>query len=248
MISKPISGPCPLQTEAGYSWPPLVEGRLIQRYQRFKADVELKGGKVVTAHCPNTGAMRTCAEPHRTVYLSESNNPRRKLKYTWELIRMPTSLIGVNTRIPNLLVALGIARNCIQGLTGYDDIKPEVTLNAKTRLDMRLRAKGRRDCYVEVKNCTLVEDGLAQFPDAPTARGAKHLEELQRLVAEGHRSAMVYLIQRMDARRFRPADTIDPHYGAMLREARDQGVELYAYDVTMNLEKIVIGRSIPIDM
>ena len=227
-------------------WPPLVEGRLINRYQRFKADVRLQTGEVVTAHCPNTGAMHTCAEPGRPVFLSQSPNPRRKLKYTWELIRMPDSLVGINTRIPNRLVAMGVARDQIRELAGYSEVKPEVSLGQKTRLDLRLAAPGRRDCYVEVKNCTLVEQATARFPDAPTLRGAKHLEELQRLVSRGKRGAMVYLIQRMDARGFEPADDIDPRYGLALRRALSRGVEVFAYDVRIDLQKIALGRSIPV--
>ena len=234
------------KARAHIPWPPLVEGRLIRRYQRFKADVRLAGGATVTAHCTNTGAMHTCSAPNRPVFLSTSDNPRRKLKYTWEMIDMPTSLVGVNTRIPNRLVALGITRNHIAGLGGYREVKPEITTGAKTRLDLLLKGAYRRDCFVEVKNCTLVEDGVARFPDAATARGARHLEELTRLVAAGNRGAMVYLIQRMDARQFRPADRIDPHYGAVLRRAVGRGVEVFAYDVVIDLEKIALGSPIPI--
>ena len=241
------SGPPPA-SHPHIPWPPLGKGRLIRRYQRFKADVELANGEHVTAHCPNTGAMHTCADPGQPVYLSQSDNPRRKLKYTWELIRMPTSLVGVNTRIPNQLVAKGIAGHFPGGLEGYSIIQPEITIAPHTRLDLRLRHPGRRDCYVEVKNCTLVEDGAARFPDAVTSRGAKHLEELQRLVAAGHRGAMVYLIQRMDAHYFKPADDIDPHYGEVLRRAISKGVEVIAWDAHIDLVKISLGRVLPVHL
>lgn len=229
----------------GIWWPPLIKGTLVKRYKRFLADVILENNQLVTAHCANSGAMMTCSEPGRTVYLSRQDAPTRKLKYTWELIEMPDSLVGVNTNIPNALVRLSIEKGYIRPLKGYDTVTPEVKTSAHTRLDLMLEnTKTGKRCYVEVKNCTLVENGTAFFPDATTDRGRKHLLELQDLISHGHRCAMVYLIQRMDAKTFKPADHIDAAYGQTLREVVEGGVEFYAYDVHVDLERIVIHHQL----
>lgn len=230
----------------GLPWPPLLRGRLIGRYKRFLADVRLDDGRVVTAHCPNSGRMTGCNEPQRPVYLSCHDNPRRKLKFTWELIEMPTSLVGVNTLVPNLLLAKTLRGGCIPELQGYTEVKTEVAVNGRSRLDIRLSGSDLPDCYIEIKNCTLVEKGRALFPDAPTTRGQKHLQDLVRLHRSGARSVMVYVIQRTDARHFAPADIIDPQYGRFLRQAAGQGVEILAYDVTIDLTRIALHRRLPV--
>ncbi len=191
------------ENSAGLPWPPLINGRLIKRYKRFLADVQLDSGETVTAHCPNSGSMKACSEPGRPVYISRADNPKRKLKFTWEIIDMGTSLVGVNTQVPNRLVAHGILNGQVPELCGYDELKREVTTSPGSRLDIGLyRQKDEPSCFVEVKNCTLVRDGLAMFPDAVTTRGLKHLNELIRLKKEGHRAVIFYLIQRADAERF----------------------------------------------
>ncbi|MBW2479017.1 MAG: DNA/RNA nuclease SfsA, partial [Deltaproteobacteria bacterium] len=207
----------PSKTYNGLKWPELIPGTLIKRYKRFLADVKLKDGTVVTAHCPNTGSMQGCSEPGRPVYLSSHDNPKRKLKYSWELIDMPMSLVGVNTLVPNRLVIESIKAGRVPELTGYETAAREVKINDHTRLDFALTGADGRRCYGEIKNCTLVNDGVALFPDAVTARGLKHLGALEALVDAGHRCVMVYFIQRMDAGVFRPADQIDPEYGRGLR-------------------------------
>lgn len=228
-------------------WPVLIRGRLIKRYKRFLADIRLDTGETVTAHCPNSGRMTGCAEPGRRVYLSRHDTPRRKLKYTWELIDMPGTLVGVNTLVPNRLVAAAIRAAQVPSLAGYDHITPEVRVSSHTRLDLQLRGgTHRRDCYIEVKNCTLVEGGVAMFPDAVTTRGVKHLHALKRLVAQGHRGGIFYLIQRMDAQGFSPAWHIDPAYGEAFQVAIEGGVEVFAYDVCIDLEGISLGRRVPI--
>ena len=231
-------------TNGGLYWPPMVEGTLIRRYKRFLADVKLKNNHVVTAHCPNSGSMLACIEPGRPVYLSRHNNPARKLKYTWEMIDMPTSLVGVNTLVPNRLVKKAVEAGRVRPLKGYDAVKPEVRVGQRSRLDLLLTAEGRRPCYVEIKNCTLVTDGAACFPDAVTTRGKKHLDELQALVGEKNRCVMFFLIQRMDAALFHPADHIDPEYGKALRKAVKNGVEILAYDASIDLEGIVLNRPV----
>jgi sugar fermentation stimulation protein A len=232
----------------GLQWPELIRGTLIKRYKRFLADVKLKDGTVVTAHCPNTGSMQGCSEPGRPVYLSSHDNPKRKLKFTWELIEMPTSLVGVNTLVPNRLVFESIKAGRVPELTGYERVEREVKINDHTRLDFALTGAGGQRCYGEIKNCTLVNDGVASFPDAVTARGLKHLRELEALVDTGNRCVMFYFIQRMDARIFKPADKIDPAYGRGLRRAARGGVEIIAYDVFIDLKGIRLNRKIKCEL
>jgi sugar fermentation stimulation protein A len=226
------------------SWPKLIPGTLVRRYKRFLADVRLENGKTVTAHCPNSGSMTACCEPGRPVFISYHDNPRRKLAYTWELIQMPTSLVGVNTQVPNRLTAVAIESGNVAELAGYTKVKREVKVGQRSRIDILLESQGRRPCYVEVKNCTLVADGVARFPDAVTTRGQKHLDELQDLVAAGFRCAMFFLIQRMDAAVFMPADSIDSEYGRKLRKASQNGVEILAYDVSIDLKTIRLKNRI----
>ena len=229
----------------GIKWPPLIAGTLVKRYKRFLADVRLESGEIITAHCPNSGAMTGCSQSGRNVWVSFHDDPRRKLKYTWQLINMPTSLVGVNTMIPNRLVFQSVRHGLISDLSGYDDIFSEVKVGKNSRIDLLLQNSETDKCYVEVKNCTLVENGHAFFPDAITSRGRKHLVELQDLVVQGHRCVMFYLIQRMDAVKFSPADKIDPDYGEELRKALSNGVEILAYDVRIDFERIKIHRKVP---
>lgn len=229
----------------GLFWPQLIRGRLIKRYKRFLADVELEDGTIVTAHCPNSGSMTACSEPGRPVYLSWHDDPRRKLAYTWEIIQMPDSLVGVNTLVPNRLVKASLENGLVSELAVHQEIRSEVQTSKGSRLDLLLTDSHGARCFVEIKNCTLVNDGVACFPDAVTQRGHKHLKELERLSAEGNRCVMFYCIQRMDAECFKPADHIDPAYGKALREAHlNGGVEILVYDVWMDLERIVLNRKI----
>lgn len=240
MTQKPSS-----QENMGIPWPDLIPGTLIRRYKRFLADVQLENGHEVTAHCPNSGTMKACSDPGRRVYLSSHDNPRRKLKYTWEIIHMPDSLVGVNTLIPNKLVKYAIERNLIRELSGYHEVIPEIGVGNGSRLDFLLQKKNGARCFVEVKNCTLVEEKTAYFPDAVTQRGRKHLVQLQRLIAEGNRCVMFYLVQRMDAETFKPADHIDPAYGREFRKAQRHGVEMLVYDVAIDLNCIRLNRALP---
>jgi len=228
-------------------WPRLIQGTLIKRYQRFKADVKLRNGHVVTAHCPNSGSMLGCSDPGRPVYLSRHNNPGRLLKYTWEMIEMPTSLVGINTWVPNQLVKESIIDKKIKAFLGYETIWTEVSYGQNSRIDLLLE-KGKERCFVEVKNSTLVEDGVAYFPDAVTSRGLKHLVELQQEVRKGNRCVMFYLVQRMDAKLFRPAHHIDPAYRKELRRAFRNGVEILVYDVFLNLESISLNKPLPYEL
>lgn len=237
--------PTPDPSSSRIAWPPLVRGTLIKRYKRFLADVTLDDGRRIVAHCPNSGSMAACSEPGSPVYLSEHDHPKRKLKYTWELIQMPTSLVGVNTLVPNRLVARAAARGSVPALAGYDAVTTEVTVGAHTRLDLKLSGANRPDCFVEVKNCTLVEDGVARFPDARTVRGQKHLEALARIKDKGDRALMFFVVQRSDARCFEPAETIDPEYSRCLRQVAAESVEIVVYDVHIDLKGIALNRMLP---
>jgi sugar fermentation stimulation protein A len=231
-----------------YPLPPMIKGTLIKRYKRFLADVKLESGRTLTVHCPNSGSMRGCAIPGSLVWLSTSDNPKRKYAHTWELVKVPETLIGINTLVPNRLVKLAVENNLIHELSGYDRVRAEVKTSSHTRLDLVLENKTGANCYVEIKNCTLVENGRAMFPDAVTVRGQKHLEELETLVANGHRGVIFYLIQRMDARVFAPADQIDPVYGEKLRKAVENGVEIITRDTVLSTRKIRINSSVPVDL
>ncbi len=235
-------------TSRGLIWPELIPAVLLKRYKRFLADVKLETGEIVTAHCPNTGSMKGCSEPGRTIYLSSHDNPKRKYKYTWELIAMPTSLVGVNTLVPNRLVSKSIDQKLIPELSRYDFIQREVKIGEHSRIDLMLTDGGAKHCYVEIKNCTLVNEAVAQFPDAVTSRGLKHITELENLVKAGHRCMMFYFIQRMDAQLFQPADHIDFEYGRRLRLAFDKGIEILAYDVRIDLQGIELNKKIPCEL
>lgn len=230
------------------AWPGLIRGTLVKRYKRFLADVMLEDGRTVTAHCPNSGSMKDCCEAGRPVYLTLHDSPKRKLKYTWELIEMPTSLVGVNTMVPNRLVYHAIQTGQLEPFRAYSHIKAEKKLESGSRLDIYLWNNGGEACYIEIKNCTMVSDGVASFPDAVTTRGQKHLRELRELLDEQTRSVMLFLIQRSDALRFEPADHIDPEYGRELRKSVKQGVEVFVYDVDIQLEGIRVSRQIPFQL
>jgi sugar fermentation stimulation protein A len=217
----------------------LIRGILVQRYKRFLADVRLPNGKIVTAHCTNTGSMLGCKEPGSTVYLSLSPNKSRKLPYTWEMIQSKRIWIGINTLHPNRLVAEAIEAGLIPELRGYEVIRREVKVSAHSRLDLCLEGNSGR-CFVEVKNVTVSFDGAAAFPDAVSERATKHLKELMRLKRKGHRAAIVFVVQRRDCDHFRPADEIDPEYGRWLRRAVKAGVEALPYVAKVTPRGIMI--------
>ncbi len=217
--------------------PPLVSGRLIKRYKRFLADVTLDTGETVTAHCANPGSMLGLQAPGSRVWLSVSDNPKRKLKYSWELVEVGGVLVGVSTARPNALVEEAILDGTISELSGYETLRREVKYGKNSRVDIVLEDDARPKAYVEVKNVNLVrEPGLAEFPDAVTLRGAKHLGELGDMVEQGHRAVMVYLVQYPSCDRFSLSRDIDPAYGAAFDAARARGVEALAYvcDITQS--------------
>ena len=227
----------------------LETGRLIKRYKRFLADVELVSGATITAACPNTGSMLGCNVPGSRVWLSVSDSPTRKFRHTWELVEaQPGVIVGINTGLPNRLVAEAIEANVIKELSGYGDIRTEVRYgNENSRIDMLLDGHAKKPpCYVEVKNVTAaVENGIAIFPDAVSERGSKHLRELMAMAVEGFRAVLVFCVQRGDVHEVRPADAIDSVYGKTLRQALVNGVEVLAYRESISPHEITLREKIP---
>jgi len=230
---------------------PVIRGSLIQRYKRFLADVRLDDGRIITASCPNTGSMLGLTAPGSPVWLSESDSPTRKYRFTWEMVEAdlghgPT-LVGINTQHPNRLVAEAVAARRIRRLVGYPDVRREVRYGENSRIDILLQCARKGLCYVEVKNVHLSRrHGLAEFPDSITARGTKHLVEMARMVRAGHRAIMVFLIQRADARKLALARDVDASYGVAFDAARAAGVEAIALRCRLSTEEISIDRAVPI--
>lgn len=226
---------------------PLTEAILLKRYKRFLADIQL-GDELFTAHVPNTGAMTSCWEPNWKCALSKSDNPTRKMPHTLELVHNGETWIGVNTANANKLVHLWLKEALIPELAGYSVIQPEKKIG-DSRIDFYL--EGHQDhppCYVEVKNVTLKLEGMAQFPDAVSERGQKHLKDLMLLKKQGLRAAMLYVVQRDDVQSMKPAHSIDKKYGELLKEAHAAGVEIYVYQCKMNINEIGFGRSLPFSL
>jgi sugar fermentation stimulation protein A len=228
---------------------PLIKGRLIRRYKRFLADIQLDdAGGVVTAACPNTGSMMGCCDAGSRVWLSESDSRTRKYRHTWEIVQVGRVMVGINTGRPNALVAEAIAAGTIGELGGYSSVRREVPYGEeKSRVDLVLEAPGREACYVEVKNVTAAASkGIALFPDSVTERGSRHLRELVRLKAQGLRPVQLYCVQRGDVHEVRPADGIDYAYGQALREAIEAGVEVLAYRAKVTATEIRLAEPIPV--
>ncbi len=243
--------------------PPLIETRFQRRYKRFFADVDALDGVAeegpLTVHCPNSGSMLGCVAPGIRAWISDSGNPARKLRYTLELLEVrapdvhgtpghPTR-VCVNTQRPNHLVEEALCRGRLPSLAGFDRLDREVAYGAEgSRIDLRLHF-GERLAYVEVKNATMgVGGGRTLFPDAVTTRGAKHLRELQAMVAQGHRGVLVFCAGRDDTQIVAPADHIDPAYGRALREAAAAGVEIYALRARIDNTDIELVDEVPVEL
>lgn len=228
-------------------WPTmLTPGKLIRRYKRFLADVELADGAVVTAHVPNTGSMLGTREPGSAVALSSSDSPTRKYPWTLELVEADGCWVGVNTSRTNGIVEEAIGARRLGPLRGYPVLRREVPYGEeRSRIDLMLE-DGDRRCYVEVKNVTYKVGGRALFPDAVTERGAKHLRELEAMVDRGHRGVVLFLVNRDDCGSMGPAREIDPGYGQLLDEVVAGGVEALAYRVSNTLERTVIDRKLKV--
>ncbi len=230
--------------------PALQPAKLLRRYKRFLADVELPDGAMLTVHTPNTGAMTGCAEPGSTVWLRDVNSPKRKYRYSWEVTEnLQGVLVGVHTGMPNKLVAEGINSGIIEELQGYSCHRHEVRYGEEgSRIDLLLQGgDDGRDCYVEVKNVTTCDDqGAGFFPDAVSVRASKHLRELMAMVEQGHRAVIFFCVQRGDVEWVRPADEIDETYGTTLRQALAAGVEALAYRARVSPEEVVLEKALPV--
>ncbi len=222
---------------------PLIPGRLLRRYKRFLADVRLESGEEITAHCANPGSMMGLAEPGMPVWLSPSRNPGRKLRYSWELVAVDGALVGINTAHPNTIVAEALSEGSLPALSGYPRVRREVRYGQNSRVDFLLESDRGPPCYLEVKSVTLKRgDGPAEFPDAVTKRGTKHLSELAEIAGAGSRAVMFFLVQRADCTYMRVAEDIDPVYGRALRDAAERGVEIHCHACTLSPQAIELDR------
>lgn len=229
----------------------MQSGRLIKRYKRFLADIELENGRELTVHCPNTGSMKNCADPGSAVWIQDSGNLKRKYPFGWELVQVEGRFWAcINTGRANALIREGIETGVISELQGYESLRQEVKYgDENSRIDLLLEDQNKPCCYVEIKNVTLLEsNGIGAFPDAVTARGAKHLRELMLMVEQGHRAVLMFCVAHTGIERVRPADHIDPEYGQLLREAVSAGVEVYAYGARITPDEVTISRPLPVSL
>lgn len=224
---------------------PLLSARFIRRYKRFLVDVRLPDGVQLTGHCPNTGSMRGCLPSDAEVLLSVSANTKRKYAHTLEMVRVGKTWVGVNTSLTNKLVREALENRVFADLGRIDDIRSEVKVSPESRLDFVFRAQGR-EWFAEVKNCTLVEDDAAMFPDAVSARATRHLLELEKLAGQGHGAAVIFCVQREDGVYFSPARHIDPVYGETLRRVSQNGVRVYACQARLRPDYIKVVRLLPV--
>jgi sugar fermentation stimulation protein A len=228
---------------------PLIEGRLVKRYKRFFADVELADGSTVTAHCANTGAMAGIKDPGLRVWISRADNPNRKLKYTWEIVEAQGTLIGALPGRANELSEEAIKAGIITELTGYESLRREVKYGENSRIDLLLESPDKPPCWVEVKNVHWMrQPGLAEFPDGVTSRGTKHLVELSHRVSAGERAVQLFIAQRSDCGRLRSASDLDPVYASTLLEAHAAGVEILAYACQVTPRGIAITTKMDVEL
>lgn len=225
---------------------PLIPGRLIRRYKRFLADVELEDGRTVTAHCANPGSMMGLKEPGLPVWVEPNDDPKRKLKFTWKLVELPEGFAGIDTGVPNKVVAEALAARRIPELADYGTVRPEQRYGKNSRIDFLLSGDGLPDVYVEVKNVHLMRrPGLAEFPDSVTARGAKHLSDLADEVERGNRAVMLYVVQMDGPDRFDLARDIDPAFGNAFDAATTRGVEVLVWRCMLDTTRITLDCPLP---
>lgn len=226
---------------------PLVPARLIRRYKRFLADCRLEDGTEVTAHCANPGSMMGLAEPDSKIWLEPNDDPKKKLKYGWRLVDHENGhFTGVDTSVPNRALKLALEERRVAALAAYSNVRAEVKYGDNSRADFLLTEDGLPDAWVEVKSVTLCrQDGLAEFPDSVTARGAKHMAELAEMARQGHRAILLFLVQRTNCDLVTPAHDIDPKYSAALKAAMDAGVEVIALGTTITPEGVEVAAEIP---
>ena len=227
---------------------PLIPGRLVRRYKRFLADIELASGETVTAHCANPGAMLGLNMPGLKVWVEPNDDSKKKLNYGWRLVEFTGHWAGIDTAIPNKVVGEALRDRRIPALAAYAQVRPEVRYGTNSRIDFLLTGDGLPDAYIEVKNVHLMrQPGLAEFPDSVTKRGAKHLNEMSAMVAAGHRAVMLYCVQRTDCERLTLAADFDPEYVAAFGRAREAGVEAVAWACAISTEEITLDRPVRIE-
>ena len=223
----------------------LIKGKLIKRYKRFFVDVKINN-KIVTAHCPNTGSMKGLLDEGNDVYVLKNDDPKRKLKYGLEIIKAKKKLIGVNTHMANKIVSHGLSNNLIKELENSDTIKPEVFFNKETRFDFLIE-KNNQKSFVEVKNVTLFRDKkTAEFPDAITSRGSKHLLTLIDAIKKGYKAYLIFLVQIQDMENFKIAKDIDSEYYKNYLTAKKAGVNFLAYRCKISSKEIKIEKKLNI--
>lgn len=231
-------------------WPaPVIEATLIKRYKRFLADFRLADGTVVTGHCANTGSMKTCMEDGAPCWITHHDDPKRKLKYSWQATQMPDGMVGIHTGLANHLVEEAILSGRAPELTGYASLAREKKYGTNSRIDILLEDPKRPACYVEVKNVTLLlREGVAGFPDAVTKRGTKHLAELKEIIAQGQRAVLFYCVQREAVQAVEPAEAYDPEYAAALRDTVSAGLEVMAMRAQFSPEAIQLTDRLPVNI
>jgi sugar fermentation stimulation protein A len=221
----------------------LLQGIFIKRYKRFFVDIKYQN-KTITAHCPNTGSMMGLLSKNNIVFFSKTDDPKRKLKYTLQIIKTKNILVGINTHITNKIILEALTNRKIKNLIKYDIIKSEVKFSEKTRFDF-LISNNKEKCFVEVKNVTLSRDNkIAEFPDSPTSRGVRHLNDLCLAKKKGFKAYILYLVQRNDCKSFKIATDIDQDYKISLEKALKSGVKLLCYDCKLSNEEIKINKEI----
>ena len=223
----------------------LIKGKLIKRYKRFFIDVKI-GKEIVVAHCPNTGSMKGLLDEGNEVYISKNDDPKRKLKYTLEIIKVKKNLVGVNTHFANKIALHGLSNNLVKEVTNNDSIKPEVFFDKETRFDFLIK-KNKQEMFVEVKNVTLSRNKkIAEFPDAITTRGSKHLKTLIEAIKKGYKSYLLFLVQIQGVEKFKIARDIDEEYYKNYLFAKKAGVKFLAYRCKINHKEIKIEKKIKI--
>jgi sugar fermentation stimulation protein A len=224
----------------------LTQATLVKRYKRFLADVIMPSGEQITVHCPNTGAMTGCCDPHSIIYLSTSNNPKRKYRYTWEYATDQFgNKICINTNNANKVVLAALKAHRLTEVSQYSHILPEQKVN-NSRIDFLLQEDGISDCYLEVKSVTLAEGSTGMFPDTVTTRGQKHCYELAQLSQEGIKAVLLFCIMREAISEFKIAESIDPDYAKAVKYAQTQGVEVVCYGCKLDMDGIQIMQPISI--
>jgi sugar fermentation stimulation protein A len=227
---------------------PLVPGTLLRRYKRFLADVQLDSGSKVTAHCVNTGAMEGLTRPGTRIWLSRADNPKRRLKFTWETAEIAGRMVGVNTSLPNRVVGLLLRQRALPWLARWEIVTAERHYGQRSRVDFHLSGGGREH-YLEVKNCHLVyPDGRAYFPDCVSGRAAEHLRELAQVVGHGCSAEVLFVVQVPGARAVRPSDVHDPVFAASARMAHAAGVQFSAIVLSQTPDAITVEKRIPVDL